>query len=124
MLLPKSELDAIKKTTGNFYDKPPSYWVKAFWQGSAADAPKFSPADRVVMRWLYRSSQWNPKEGAFILETSYRGAAKILELERETIAKSVKRLEALGAIGISRQKNRLLIRVLHLKESGANWDFY
>lgn len=123
-MLPKEELAAIRKATGNFYDRPPSHWAKAFWEGEPAAAPGISPADRVVMRWLYRSSAYDPKRDAFTFLTSYRGAARILELDRDTVSAAVKRLEALGVIETNRHKNRVLIRVFHIKESGGNWDVF
>ena len=122
-MLNKNELTAIRKQTGDFYDKPPSYWVRAFWKGETA-APGISPADRVVMRWLYRSSAYDPQKDAFTFLTSYRGAARILELDRDTISDAVKRLKTLGTIETHRQKNRVLIRVKHIRESGEEWEVF
>lgn len=123
-MLSKEELAAIRKTTGNFYDRPPSHWRRAFWGGEPDAAPGISPADRIVMRWLYRSSAYDTGKDAFTFETSYRGAAKILELDRDTVSAAVKRLESLGAIETHRRKNRVLIRVKHIKESGEEWEIF
>ena len=77
----KTELDKIRTDTGNFYDSPPSIWRGTFWQGNAADAPKITAADRVVMRQLYKNSRLDKTKGVWVWRTSVKGAAKLFELD-------------------------------------------
>lgn len=123
-MLDKSELAAIRKKTGDFYDRPPSLWIKAFWEGEPAAAPKITPTDRCVMRNLYKAAKYDAAADMFSFETSFLEAAKKWGIDRETISASVQALAALGAITVEKKWNRSLIRVKHIRESGGKWEIF
>ena len=119
--IPESRLNAIRRVTGDFYDKPPSIWVRTFWEGDPASVPKITPADRCVMRWLYKNSRRAPTANTWTLTKSIEEIAAEMELDRKTVGKSVERLERLGTIRTRRGWNRVEITVIHLEQDGEDW---